>query len=689
MSQSYLYARPAHGQKAKSSVKISFLIHNRYAIGGVIKSTVNLATALADRHEVEVVSLLRDRQSAEFPLDPRVRAVDLVDLRATAPGGDAENPLVQSPTKIFPMKDGGRTKENSRLTEIRLAQYLDATPADVVISCHPGIAVCLGRIGGDFLKIAQIHQSSDSLSAEQRAALLEAADHLDALVSVSSQDAANLRRMFKASDVHTTSIPNCVPPLPGSPADGLGNTIVAAGRLDRGKRYDKLIRAFAPVAERHPDWRLRIYGRGAERGALHALVGELDLHDQVLLMGATRHMEAEWHKAAVAVSASASECLPMNLIEAMSAGLPVVSTDCDFGPREIITHGQDGLLTDVDDTEALTDALEALVRDPGLRRRLGAAARASAERYRPYGVATRYDTLFETLAAARMLPGTASWTVRDSGDIVFTVDTPGRHKELHLVCVGTGGRTDVTVPLTPDERTAPFRRTATIERGAKPLSEGTWSLFVGARDLPLRRRLTTGHFDNRNLMRISAPHAAEASFQVLLPFVDEAGRLSVRSWVREAHAEADRVHVEEDRFTVRGRLWGATLTEASRVRLIARDHPELSLVLPVAELPDGGFHFTVPIEAPARLRVTEHDVWDVSLVPAPDARPIRVGRFLGDYTDKKHVHGYLPTILRKTRPGPVRVRPFFTVNSELSLNVVSLGQGRSRTRRFLEAGGFR
>ncbi|MFI6645646.1 glycosyltransferase [Streptomyces sp. NPDC050504] len=668
-------------------MKVSFLIHNRYAIGGVIKSTVNLAAALADDHRVEVVSLLRDREDADLPLDPRVGAVDLVDLRTTSHRFDGDDPLTRAPVRVFPVKDGMRTKDNTRLVEVRLAEYLAGTDADVVVSCHPGIAVCLGRMGGDFLKVAQIHQASFSLGGEQRKALREAAKGLDAVVSVSREDAGNLRRMLAPSGTYTTSLPNCLPPLAGRPSDGDTRTVMAVGRLDRGKHYDRLIRAFADVAGEFPAWRLRIYGRGGERTALDKLVGELGLHDRVLLMGATGDMEMEWPKGAIAVSASAAECLPMNVIEAMTHGLPVISTDCDYGPREIIEHGTDGLLVPVGDVAAMAGALRGLMADGATRSRMARAALLAAERYAPGVVADRYGLLFQELAAARSLPATASWTVSDEGDVELTVPAPEHGEGLRLVCVGPGEEAgEVAFPFgpasPPAEGAAAGRPavTAVVPRDGRSLPEASWDLYVESPATSVRRRLRTGSFDNRALLRPVVPRGTAPVLHALVPTVGQDRKLSIRSWMRDVHAEASRVEPEERGFTVSGRLWGTGLSRSCTVWAKGRENREGDFLLPVLALPGGEFRFTVPARATTKRRSGPHDVWDLFLVPSPGAPPVRISRLLGDYTDKKGVHNYPPLVLGRTKRGPVRVRPFFTADSDLSLNAVDLGRRRTPMR---------
>jgi glycosyltransferase involved in cell wall biosynthesis len=78
----------------------------------------------------------------------------------------------------------------------------------------------------------------------------------------------------------------------------------------------------------------------------------------------------------------------------MACGCAVLSTDCNSGPAEIITDGKDGVLVPVDDTEALATAMSRLMAEPGTRARLGAAAAASADRFRAEAIAGRWAALF-------------------------------------------------------------------------------------------------------------------------------------------------------------------------------------------------------------------------------------------------------------------------------------------------------
>ena len=108
-------------------MKISFLLHNGYGIGGTIRTTFNLAGALAGRHDVEIVSVLRHREQPHLTLDPRVRMRTLVDLLT-----EQDDPRHGRPSRVFPSGDTRRA-QYSELTDERIAAALGSLDADVVI----------------------------------------------------------------------------------------------------------------------------------------------------------------------------------------------------------------------------------------------------------------------------------------------------------------------------------------------------------------------------------------------------------------------------------------------------------------------------------------------------------------------------------------------------------------------------
>ncbi|MFF3460085.1 glycosyltransferase family 4 protein [Streptomyces sp. NPDC002730] len=396
---------------------ISFLLHNAYGIGGTIRTTFNLAHALAQQHDVEIVSVFRHRDEPTLGAPAGVTMKHLVDLRRNSPDYDGNHPDYKRPAKVFPRGDG-RHKQYSRLTDARIAAHLGSLGADVVIGTRPGLNVHIARqTRNGPVRVAQEHLTLDSHGYRLRREIGHRYRLLDAVTTVTEADARSYRTQLKLRGVRIDSVPNSVPVPTVAPADASSKWIVAAGRLTKVKRYDLLVKAFSKVVAARPDWRLRIYGSGDatgnEKNALHALIEERGLHNHVFLMGPANPLEPEWVKGSIAAVTSSMESFGMTIVEAMRCGVPVVSTDCPHGPGEIIEDGVDGRLVPVGDVDAITDALLELINDDGLRRRTGRAALTASARFDPARIAERHEALFTELVA-RARNGRSRSALRDA-----------------------------------------------------------------------------------------------------------------------------------------------------------------------------------------------------------------------------------------------------------------------------------
>ena len=194
-------------------------------------------------------------------------------------------------------------------------------------------------------------------------------------------------------------IPNPTPPLDGGTSTLEAPVVAAAGRLTSQKGFDLLIPAFAPVARRHPGWTLRIYGGGPERAALQAQIEAEGMQGRIELMGPTRRLGQALAEASLFVLSSRFEGFGLVILEAMQAGLPVVSFDCPRGPSDIITSGRDGTLVPPEDVAGLTAALEELIADPARRRAYGQAALQTAAAYDQREIGARWAALLDELTA--------------------------------------------------------------------------------------------------------------------------------------------------------------------------------------------------------------------------------------------------------------------------------------------------
>lgn len=175
--------------------------------------------------------------------------------------------------------------------------------------------------------------------------------------------------------------------------------ILSVGRLEYQKAQDVLLRAFA-AANIRATHDLVILGRGTLEPALRTLAARLGVADRVHLPGFAANPYAWMAAADLFVLPSRWEGFPTAAAEALGAGVPVLLSDCRFGPRDVVEDGISGWIVPVDDVTALRDAIDRLIAKPGLRARLAAAGAARAEGFRLESMLARYEDLFAEQAAA-------------------------------------------------------------------------------------------------------------------------------------------------------------------------------------------------------------------------------------------------------------------------------------------------
>lgn len=160
-------------------------------------------------------------------------------------------------------------------------------------------------------------------------------------------------------------------------AQAIAPVVLAVGRMVPAKAYPTLLDAFARVRAQRPA-RLVVLGDGPERAAIETAIADRGLTDDVALLGFDPNPYRYMARAALLLQASIAEGLPGTIIQSMAAGIPVVVTDCDHGPREVVRPGIDGYLVPVGDAAGLAARVGELLADPARRRAMGAAGQAMA-----------------------------------------------------------------------------------------------------------------------------------------------------------------------------------------------------------------------------------------------------------------------------------------------------------------------
>ena len=281
-------------------------------------------------------------------IPPEVRIVNL----------KARNPLVRLPRLIKYLRRErpfAMLSANHYANEVAvLAKRLARAPTRIVVSERNNVV----------LRAKQAHPLHLRRLTPLAARLFY--PRADAVVTVSRQMATDLSDLTGLPIERITTIYSPInPELPDKVTEPLEHpwfdsgalpVVLAAGRMEDQKDYPTLIRAFALVKQARPA-RLIILGEGSRRAQLEALVHELGLQDDVQMPGQVANPYAYMARSQAFVLSSRWEGLPNAVIEALAAGVPVISTDCKTGPSELLDNGRYGELIPVGEPATMAQAI--------------------------------------------------------------------------------------------------------------------------------------------------------------------------------------------------------------------------------------------------------------------------------------------------------------------------------------------
>jgi glycosyltransferase involved in cell wall biosynthesis len=338
-------------------MKISLYAPN-LAGGGAERISVHLANGFAARGcKVDAV-LLKAEGVYLAELSPGVRIVDLHARRMTS--------------SVLP-----------------LARYLRSETPDVLLSAHLHISIgsllarLLARVPTCIVPTLQTTPTKDLADAKTlKIRMLPPAikwsfSWADAIVACSQGVADDFSRFIgipseRIRVIYNPAVNERLMQMSREPvthpwfAPGQPRVVLGVGRFQAPKDFLTVVRAFALLRKRR-DLRLVILGEGDDQSRVEQLAVELGVKDDVSFPGFVQNPFAYLTKAAVFVFSSLWEGLPTVLIEALALNAPIVATDCDCGPREILQAGRYGRLVPVGDAEAMARALEAALSEPRLQ----------------------------------------------------------------------------------------------------------------------------------------------------------------------------------------------------------------------------------------------------------------------------------------------------------------------------------
>ena len=386
-------------------MKIIYLIAGIYRPAGMERVLANKANWFAGRgDDVLIVTTDQKGRAPAFDLDSRIRTQDLGIGYEGNNGGPFLDKLVKYPFKQL-------------CHRIRLSRLLKAEKANVVVSMFCNDVSFLPRIKDGSRKVLEVHFSRYKRLQYGRKGLWALADRLRSTSDVRA--AARFDRFVGLTEEALTywnkdysgyrlrpnivCIPNArtfAPSAVPARGEGMAKTVLAVGRYSEQKAFDRLGEAWRMIPEdKREGWRLRLVGDGELRESLCKQIREAGLEDRVVLGKAEADMPGVYANADIYALCSRYEGLPMVLLEAQAAGLPIVAMACKCGPKDVVTDGVDGFLVPEGDVRALADRLAALMEDDTLRIRMSQAALQSSERFDESTIMAGWSQLFSELCA--------------------------------------------------------------------------------------------------------------------------------------------------------------------------------------------------------------------------------------------------------------------------------------------------
>jgi len=374
-------------------MKIVYTIAGLYRPAGMERILTDKANYLARKgHEVLIVTTEQEGRPDAFPLLAGVRRADLGIGYEKTNGKSFLDKALRYPFK--------KITHSQRLAELLIREH-----PDVTVSLFCGDESFLPDIMDGSKKVLEVHFSRFKRLQYGRKGLWALADRW-----LSHRDERHIRRFDKFVTLtdedlgywgrpeNGVCIPNFINVMPAVTASTEAPHVLAIGRFCHQKAFDRLLRAWKQVKQDSASrgWTLRLAGGGEDADKLRALAAELNLTDSVEILGARRDVESLYREASVYALSSRYEGLPMVLLEAQSYGLPIVSFDCQCGPRDVVTDGKDGFLVPEGDIDGLAARLCELIRNPELRREMGLNARLAAARWDKEKIMQQWIRLFKS-----------------------------------------------------------------------------------------------------------------------------------------------------------------------------------------------------------------------------------------------------------------------------------------------------
>lgn len=374
-------------------MKLIYVVRSLHPVGGIERTLTDKANWLVSHgHEVLFVMYKQGGDKVAFHLDSRVQ---LVDLKCSI-YSLFKYPLYTRLFKYFSL---------SRMFQERFREVINVFKPDTISVAIPNAEEFVWevvRVARNMRVVIESHVAYEYLSYGRSKtdyflylfhSPSKAILNSNALIVLTNGDADT----WKQKGVQDVLV---VPNPVSFYVDNVDNVekdekrIISVGRLVSQKRFDRLIDAFALIANHYPGWHIDIFGEGNLRPVLEQQVMEKKLLGRINIHDYTFDVMSEYLRSQFMVLSSDYEGFGLVIVEAMACGLPVISTDCPHGPSEIIDNGVTGWLTRLD-VKGLADRMEWMITHQEERQMMGVKAHEAVAAYRKEVIMKKWESAYK------------------------------------------------------------------------------------------------------------------------------------------------------------------------------------------------------------------------------------------------------------------------------------------------------
>lgn len=376
-------------------MKILYCTHSTYNPGGMERVLLNKVTFLSKLSgwEVSVVTTDQHQRPPFYPFPEKVQMTDLGINYSEDNDKGTWKKIVGYLRK---------RREHKR----KLAALLERERPDIVVSLYPSESSFIPEIKDGSKKVLELHFNKYFRLQYGRSGIIGWIDRwrtrqderivrrFDKFVVLTNED-----RGYWGNLPNIEVIPNAAMHVSDRYSDVENKRVIAVGRLDYQKGFDRLILAWQRVQStgRFKDWTLDIFGQGEWQEMLQQMINKAGLQSTARINRPTNNIVDEYIKSSLIVMTSNYEGFGMVLVEAMACGVPAIAFDCKCGPKDIIRQGENGLLVHNGDVDGLADAMMEVMADDDYRKMLSENAKAVVDTYSEQAVMARWLRLFEEL----------------------------------------------------------------------------------------------------------------------------------------------------------------------------------------------------------------------------------------------------------------------------------------------------